>query len=173
MSNILRIELTADQRRELRELPARRDLTHCARQRAECIRLLDRAMTAPEVADLLECDVVTVRAAAHRLHDGGVKALPDAPRPRRPARVLGDDGRAAPARLLDVSAAEGITWTVPALRDRLREQRGVEISADWPWELLRRDGFRRKRTRDMVRHQADPVLRQAARARLEDLRTYG
>ncbi|MFE9973270.1 winged helix-turn-helix domain-containing protein [Streptomyces hirsutus] len=91
----------------------------------------------------------------------------------RPARVLGDDDRAALARLLDVSAAEGITWTVPALRDWLREQRGVEISADWLWELLRRDGFRWKRTRDTVRHQADPVLQQAARARLEDLRTYG
>ncbi|MET8220603.1 winged helix-turn-helix domain-containing protein [Streptomyces hirsutus] len=91
----------------------------------------------------------------------------------RPARVLGDDDRAALARLLDVSAAEGITWTVPALRDWLREQRGVEISADWLWELLRRDGFRWKRTRDTVRHQADPVLQQAVRARLEDLRTYG
>jgi hypothetical protein len=42
MSNILRIELTADQCRELRELPARRDLTRYTRQRAECIRLLDR-----------------------------------------------------------------------------------------------------------------------------------
>ncbi|MEU4352839.1 hypothetical protein [Streptomyces sp. NPDC023838] len=73
-----------------------------------------------------------------RLHDGGVKAQPDAPRPGHPARVLGDDDRAAPARLLDVSAAEGITWTVPALRDWLREQRGAEISADWLWELLRR-----------------------------------
>ncbi|WP_328835785.1 helix-turn-helix domain-containing protein [Streptomyces europaeiscabiei] len=85
MSNVLRIELTADQRRGLRELPARRDLTRCTRQRAECIRLVDRGKTAPEVADLLECNVVTVRAAAHRLHDGGVKALPDAPRPGRPA----------------------------------------------------------------------------------------
>ncbi|MET8630555.1 helix-turn-helix domain-containing protein [Kitasatospora sp. NPDC004669] len=97
MSNILRIELTIDQRRELRELLARRDLTRYTRQRAECIRLLDRGKTAPEVADLLECNVVTVRAAAHRLHDGGVEALPDAPRPGRPARVLGDDDRAGTA----------------------------------------------------------------------------
>ncbi|MFG2653499.1 winged helix-turn-helix domain-containing protein [Streptomyces sp. NPDC048436] len=165
--------MTADQRRELRELPARRDLTRSTRQRAECIRLLDRGETAPEVADLLECNVVTVRAAAHRSHGGGVKTLPDAPRPTRPARGLGDDYRAALARLLDASAAGGITWTVPALRDCLREQRGAEISADWLWELLCRDGFRWKRARDTVRHQADPVLQQAARARLEDLRTCG
>ncbi|MFJ1562143.1 winged helix-turn-helix domain-containing protein [Streptomyces mirabilis] len=74
---------------------------------------------------------------------------------------------------MDASAEEGITWTVPALRDWLREQREVEISADWLWELLRRDGFRWKRTRDSVRHKADPVLQQAARAELGDLRTSG
>ncbi|WP_432034081.1 winged helix-turn-helix domain-containing protein [Streptomyces antibioticus] len=40
----------------------------------------------------------------------------------------------------------------------------MEISADWLWELLRRDGFRWKRTRDSLRHKADPVLQQAAKA---------
>nr|WP_134003125.1 winged helix-turn-helix domain-containing protein [Streptomyces sp. 846.5] len=62
---------------------------------------------------------------------------------------------------------------MPALREWLREQRGVEISADWLWELLRRDGFRWKRTRDSVRHKAGPVLQLAAKAELGDLRTYG
>ncbi|MEV8547653.1 helix-turn-helix domain-containing protein [Streptomyces sp. NPDC051572] len=173
MSNILRIELTDDQRRALHELLARRDLTRYWRQRAECIRLFDRGKTAPEVAELLECNVVTVRAAAHRFEDGGVAALPDAPRPGRPAKVLGGADRAALAGLLDRSAAAGVAWTVPALREWLREQRGVEISADWLWELLRRDGFRWKRTRDSLRHKADPVLQRSAKADLEDLRTYG
>lgn len=44
------------------------------------------------------------------------------------------------------------------------------VSAAWLTELLHRDGFRWKRTRDTLRHKADPVLQQAARARLEDLR---
>ncbi|MFE3525547.1 hypothetical protein ACFXOD_28760 [Streptomyces sp. NPDC059161] len=66
-----------------------------------------------------------------------------------------------------------VTPAVPALRDWLREQRGVEISADWLWEQLRRDEFRWKQTRDSVRHKAGPVLQQAVQARLEDLRTYG
>ncbi|WP_422397484.1 winged helix-turn-helix domain-containing protein [Streptomyces acidiscabies] len=57
--------------------------------------------------------------------------------------------------------------------DWLRAERGVEISADWLSELLRREGFRWKRTRDSVRHKADPVFQQAAGAQLEDLRTYG
>ncbi|CAM5445758.1 hypothetical protein SSPIM334S_01130 [Streptomyces spiroverticillatus] len=135
--------------------------------------LLDRGRTTVEVADLLECHPVTVRAAVHRLEKGGIAGLLDAPRSGRPARLLGLEGRAAPAELLDQSAAEGTTWTVPARCDWLRAERGVEISADWLAELLRRDGFRWKRTRDSLRHKADPVLQQAARAELEDLRPCG
>ncbi|MFH8789121.1 winged helix-turn-helix domain-containing protein [Streptomyces roseoverticillatus] len=152
---------------------ARRDLTAYTRQRAECIRFLDRGRSVPEVADLLECHPVTVRAAVHRFVDGGVEALPDVPRPGRPAKLLGPDDRIAPAELLDVSAEAGITWSAPALCDWLRVERGVEISADWLSELLHREGFRWKRTRDSVRHKADPVLQQAARAQLEDLRPCG
>jgi hypothetical protein len=49
----------------------------------------------------------------------------------------------------------------------------VEISPAWLTELLHREGFRWKRTRDTLRHKADPVLQQAARAKLEDLRPCG
>ncbi|WP_422397485.1 helix-turn-helix domain-containing protein [Streptomyces acidiscabies] len=55
---------------------ARRDLTAYARQRAECIRFLDRGRSVAEVADLLECHQVTVRAAVHRFVDGGIAGLP-------------------------------------------------------------------------------------------------
>ncbi|MFB7112707.1 helix-turn-helix domain-containing protein [Streptomyces sp. NPDC056291] len=126
-----------------------------------------------EVADLLECHPVTVRAAVHRFADGGIEALPDAPRPGRPAKLLGPDDRSALAELFDVSAEAGITWSAWALCGWLRVERGVEISADWLSELLHREGFRWKRTRDSVRHKADPVLQQAARAQLEDLRPCG
>ncbi|MET9383676.1 winged helix-turn-helix domain-containing protein [Streptomyces sp. NPDC002928] len=50
--------------------------------------------------------------------------------------------------MLDVSAEAGITWSAPALCDWLRAERGVEISADLLSELLHREGFRWKRTRD-------------------------
>lgn len=54
-----------------------------------------------------------------------------------------------------------------------RVEREVEISVDWLSELLHREGFRWKRTRDSVRHKAAPVLQQAARAQLEHLRPCG
>ncbi|MFF3247758.1 winged helix-turn-helix domain-containing protein [Streptomyces sp. NPDC002870] len=52
-------------------------------------------------------------------------------------------------------------------------ERDVRVSAAWLTELLHREGFRWKRTRDSLRHKADPVLQQAARDQLEDLRIYG
>ncbi|MGX1886812.1 helix-turn-helix domain-containing protein [Streptomyces sp. NPDC055287] len=136
----------------------------------ECLRLLDRGLTVPHVADLLECNPVTVRDALHRFAGGGFDALADAPRPGRPAHT-GEDLQAL-GTLLDASAEAGVTWTAPELCDWLEKERGVRPSAAWLTELLHREGFRWKRTRDSVRHQADPILQQAARARLEDLRTY-
>ncbi|UUU26537.1 winged helix-turn-helix domain-containing protein [Streptomyces sp. DSM 40750] len=67
----------------------------------------------------------------------------------------------------------GRTWTAAALCDWLRAERGVRVGAAWLTELLHRDGFGWKRTRDTLRHKADPVLQQAARAQPEDLRPYG
>ncbi|MFI0975829.1 hypothetical protein ACH4SP_02235 [Streptomyces sp. NPDC021093] len=42
-----------------------------------------------------------------------------------------------------------------------------------PGELLRREGFRWKRTRDSVRHKPDPALQQAARTQLVRVATGG
>lgn len=163
MPNILRVALTGEQRRDLHVLLARRDLTQYTRQRAESVRLLDQGRSVAEVEGVLECHRVMVRAAVHRFEEGGIAGLPDAPRPGRPARLLGAGDRAALGALLDDSA----------MREWLRDERGVEISSDWLGELLRREGFRWKRTRDSVRHKADPVLQQAARAQLEVLRSCG
>jgi transposase len=92
-------------------------------------RLRDRGRTVTEVAALLECNPVTVRAAVHRFEEGGLDVLPEAPRPSRPARILGTQDRAGLTDLLDASAAAGITWTSPALRDWLRDEWGEETPA--------------------------------------------
>ncbi|MFJ9381744.1 transposase [Streptomyces sp. NPDC101455] len=129
MPKSLRVELTDGQRRDLHALLARRDLTAYTPQRAGCIRFLDRGRSVPETADLLERNPVTVRAAVHRLRGGGIWALPDAPRPGRPARLLGPDDRAALAELLDDSAAKGITWSVPTLCEWLRVGHGACVGS--------------------------------------------
>jgi transposase len=172
MPRLLRVELGPDEHRELRERLWARGLGPYTRLRLECLRLMARGMTVPQIADLLECHQVTVREAVHRFHGGGFEALEDAPRPGRPSRI-GSADREALADLLEESAAQGRTWTAPALCEWLDEERGVSVSAAWLTEVLREEGFRWKRTRDTLRHKADPVLQQAARAELEDLRPYG
>ncbi|MFF3247759.1 transposase [Streptomyces sp. NPDC002870] len=73
-----------------------------------------------QVADLLECNPVTVRDAVHRFTGGGFDALADAPRPGRPAQITDDDLKALGV-LLDASAEAGVTWTAPS------------CATGWPW----------------------------------------
>ncbi|WP_326647510.1 MULTISPECIES: hypothetical protein [unclassified Streptomyces] len=70
MPKILRVELTSDQKREVRERLRARDLAPGTGLRLDCIRLMGRGLTVPEVADLLECNDVTVRGAVHRFAAG-------------------------------------------------------------------------------------------------------
>jgi transposase len=63
-------------------------------------------LTAPHAAEVLECDVTTVRGAVHRLEEGGLATLVEAPRPGRRPRITAEDIRAV-AELLDASAATG------------------------------------------------------------------
>ncbi|MGW2370728.1 helix-turn-helix domain-containing protein [Streptomyces sp. NPDC001667] len=75
--------------------------------------------------------------------------------------------------MLDASAAEGTTWTLPALAEWLRRERDVDLESSWLSVLLHRDGFRFKRTRDSLRHKADPALQSTVWERLEGLRHCG
>ncbi|MFD7912218.1 winged helix-turn-helix domain-containing protein [Streptomyces sp. NPDC059752] len=68
-----------------------------------------------------------------------------------PASVTRED-REAPAALLDESARQGRTWTAAALCHWLAAERGVGSRRRWLTELLHRDGFRWKGTRDTLRH---------------------
>ncbi|MEU9302007.1 helix-turn-helix domain-containing protein [Streptomyces sp. NPDC048269] len=168
MPKILRVELTSDQEREVRERLWARDLVPGTRLRLECIRLMGRGLTVPEVADLLECNEVTVRGAVHRFTAGGFDALADAPRLGRPASVTRED-REALAALLDESARQGRTCLPPRCVTGWPRNGGCGSRRPGSPSCFHRDGFRWKRTRDTLRHKADPVLQQAARAQLEDL----
>ena len=130
------------------------------------MRWSDAGLTVPQIAQRVECHQLTVREALRRFAAGGFAALGDAPRPGRPPTVTRADLGALEA-MLDTAAAQGCTITAGAAADWLRAHRRVTVSAAWLTVLLRRDGFGWKRTRDSLRHRADPVLQQAAR--LEDL----
>jgi transposase len=168
MPKLLRVELTPEQQDELRGRLRAHQVPWHTRLRLECVRWSDAGLSVPQIAERVECHQVTVREALHRFADGGFVALDDAPRPGRPPILTRADMDALEA-MLDAAAAQGRTVTAGAAADWLTTERGVSVSAAWLTVLLRRDGFRPKRTRDWLRHLADPVLQQAARARLEDL----
>ncbi|MFD8724638.1 helix-turn-helix domain-containing protein [Streptomyces sp. NPDC059629] len=85
------VGLTPEQQVKVRRRPAGRDPSRNQRRRLECIPLLGRGLTIPQVADPLECHPITVRDAVHRFVGGGCDALADAPRPGRPAQVTDDE----------------------------------------------------------------------------------
>jgi transposase len=85
------VELTSEQQAEVRRRLAGRELPRNERRRLECIRLLGRGLTVPQVAGLVECNPVTVRDVVRRFTGGGFDALADAPRPGRSAQVSGED----------------------------------------------------------------------------------
>lgn len=172
MAKRLRVGLSPEQEAELRKRLRARDLTANERMRLECVRLSAQGRTVAEIVSITERHVNTVRRALHRFADGDLNSLADRPRPGRPPRWTRQDLDALEA-MLDASAAEGRTWTLPALTEWLRLERGVDIDSSWLSVLLHRDGFRWKRTRDSLRHKADPALQAAARERLEGLRLYG
>ncbi|MGW2602615.1 helix-turn-helix domain-containing protein [Streptomyces klenkii] len=172
MAGPLWVELSPEQEAELGRRLRARDLMPNERMRLECVRLSVQGWTAPEIALIVDRHVVTVRKALHRFSDRGLTALADAPRAGRPPRWTRKDLDAL-EEMLDASAAEGVTWTLPALAEWLRRERDVDLDSSWLSVLLHRDGFRWKRTRDSLRHQADPALQSAVWERLEGLRHCG
>jgi len=169
MPRLLRVSLSPEQEAQLRQRLHHRDLAPRTRMRLECVRLSDKGLSVPQIAELLEVHQATVREALHRFGTAGFDALPDAPRAGRPPRASRADLDAV-EQMLDAAAAAGQTWTLPAIADWLQRTQGVALSSSWISVLLHKDGFRYKRTRDSLRHKANPALQQAARDQLAGLR---
>jgi transposase len=157
LPKLLRVELTPEQRDELRARLRAREVPWHTRLRLECVRWSDAGLTVPQIGQQVERHQVTVREALRRFAAGGFAALGDAPGSGRPPTVARADLDAL-AAMLDAAVAQGHTVTAGAAADWLATERGVRVSAAWLTVLLRRDDFRWKRTYDSLRHPADPVL---------------
>lgn len=97
MPKILRVELTPDQDCEVCERLRARDLGPYTRLRPDCIRLIARGMTLPQVADLLEMQrrLCVVRPTASKTAVSTPWSMPHA----RAARPLSPARTARPFRL--------------------------------------------------------------------------
>ncbi|MFD3537599.1 helix-turn-helix domain-containing protein [Streptomyces sp. NPDC058664] len=173
MPRLLVLELTPDQKSDVEELLRRRDVAPHTRMRAECVRLSGQGRTPAEIAGIITVHPVTVRRALRRYVAGGLLALRDAPRSGRPPKITRADLDALEGMLNESAKNGGPSWTLPRMAAWLERERGVHIHSARLSVLLKRDGFRYKRTRTTVRHKADEALQQIAKDQLEGLRLYG
>jgi transposase len=157
----LRIELSPVQRAELERRLRARTAERRVHDRLAMVRAVADGATVPQAARALGFHPQTVRQAVKRFRAEGFAGLADRPRPGRPPRLGEADLRALEARL-DADAASGArAWTLPQLAGWLAEERGVRIGPDRLGVLLKRRGFRWKRTKRSTAHKQGDGLRQA------------
>jgi transposase len=160
----LRITLTPAERADLDRRLRAGTTPHEIHERLRMIAAVADGATVPEAARALGHHPQTVRKFVKRFLAEGFPGLADRPRSGRPARLTEADLVAVEERL-DADAASGArTWTVGQAAGWLAEERGVAVTPAHLGEVLRRRGFRWKRTKRATAHKQGDGLRQAEAA---------
>jgi transposase len=167
---MFRVSLSEGQRAELRRRAHESGVRSTIRDRLEMVRLCDAGWSVPRIGQYLGAHEQTVRRYVKAYLAQGFAGLAPRPHSGRPPRVLVADLEAV-ERLLDETER---TWTTPQLVAWLEVERGVRVGRDHLGRLLRRRGFRWKRTKQSVAHKLrDPKLRQTAARELAALKKSG
>jgi transposase len=163
-----RVSLNEEQRAELRRRAHGPGVRPSVRDRLEMVRLCDAGWSVPRIAQHLGSHEQTVRRYVKSYLANGFDGLSPRPHPGRPPRI----------QVADLEAVEldetDRTWTAPQLVAWLEAERGVSVCRDHLGRLLRRRGFRWKRTKQSVAHKRkDPKLFQIAEQELAALKKSG
>jgi transposase len=148
-----RIQLTAEQRQELRRRTRAAGLAAATRDRLEMIRLSDAGWSPPRIARHLGLHEQTVRTWLKVFLAAGFDALANRPH-ARPQSAL------TPALLAATRAmirASGRTWSSTQITTWLAAEHGVQLSAARVRFHLRQAGLSYQRTSRSLRHKQDPV----------------
>jgi transposase len=160
----LRIALTPAERDDLDRRLRAGSAPHDVHERLRMVAAVADGATVPQAARALGHHPQTVRKFVKRFLAEGVAGLGDRPRGGRPARLTEADLLAVEERL-DADAASGArTWTAGQAAGWLAEARGVSVTPAHLGEVLRRRGFRWKRTKRATGHKQGDGLRQAEAA---------
>ncbi len=133
----VRVVLTAEEDRTLRELRLATTVPQRTRDRAHMVRLNAQGWNAPALAEIFECCEHTARATLKRWQTDGLGGLWDAP-------GRGDKPRWQEADLeyLEQCLEQAPrTYNSQQLAQKLREQRQVTLSADRVRRLLKKRAF--------------------------------
>ena len=160
----IRIALSPAQRAELERRLRARTTERREYERLEMVRAVAEGAAVPAAALALGHHPQTVRKFVKRFLAEGFAGLADRPRAGRPARLREDDLAALEARLDEDGATGARTWTLGQAAGWLEEERGVRVGPAHLGGVLRRRGFRWKRTKRATAHKQGDGLRQAAAA---------
>jgi transposase len=167
---MFRVSLNENERAELRRRTHESGVRPAVRDRLEMVRLADAGWSVPQIAQHLGAHEQTVRRYVKTYLAEGFDGLAPRPHPGRPPRIQLADLEAV-EQLLDETER---TWTAPQLVAWLAAERQVPICRDHLGRLLRRRGFRYKRTKQAVAHKrTDPHLVQTAIDHLAALKKPG
>jgi transposase len=141
-------------------------------QRVAVIRRSAAGEVVPQIARSLGVHEQMAREWVKRYLAAGPAGLVDRPRAGGPRRVTEDDLVALEAHLdadaLPEDGARGRAWSAPQAVEWLLKERGVTVTPAHVAKLLRRRGYRYKRTKRGVTHKRrDPLLQASRRADLE------
>jgi transposase len=132
----LRVFLTPEQDRTLRELRTAQPLPQQVRDRAEVIRLNGHGWVVEQIAEYFDWEAQTVRETMRRWQERGLGGLWDAPKPggqRRweeaPTSYLEDCLRQDPRR-----------YSAKQLVEKLAQERNVHLSPEQVRQTLRQRG---------------------------------
>lgn len=132
----LRIFLTPEEDRTLRELRIAADLPPRVRDRAEVLRLNTRGWTVEKIAEYFDWHPQTVRETIHRWQGQGLGGLWDEPKP-------GGSRRWQEADLMyleDCLRRESRRYNAKQLVQKLAQERNVQLSPQQLRQILAKRG---------------------------------
>lgn len=161
----IRIVLTSAQETTLSEMREAKNFPQRTRDRAHMVRMNAQGWNVPEIAKIFKCHEHTVRTTLRRWQAGGIVGL------------LEMKGRGAKTKwqssdleyLLDCLENDPRTYNSKQLADKLKQERGVDLSGDRLRRILKKKGYRWKRTRASHRAKQDPVKKALKQADLQML----
>jgi transposase len=125
-------------------------------ERARMINLANQGYTAPQIAEILQLHVKTIRRWIKRFNEHGIEALYDLPRSGRP-----DKKSKLSETVYQVAISKPSTfgkafsyWTVETLRDQVEAQTSESVSAATITRILQERGWRYGRLKTMYESNA-------------------
>lgn len=153
---VIRIKLTKEQRRELRQLA--RQAVGRVSERAHFVLLSDKGKSVPEIAELMDYSVETVYSWLERYRADGIAGLEDEPRSGRPPKTprLRDIVEAQVGQSPECSGYVFSCWTVSTLVTHLWQRFGVCVSPSTLRRVLHTLGYVCGRPKLTMPRRTDP-----------------